>query len=692
LESGGIAGDLFMVCSPGSDGDGLDVSLEYASDAYSAEDAAAVLQGYLAVVEWFLGSPSGRIDRFSLASPSDLQKVLAWEGGKPIAKPTPSVCEAVGRWARETPEAVAIEAGVCAMSYGELEHTSERIAQHLYARGVGPGVLVGVMLERTPKLVPALVAILKTGAAYVALDPAQPAARLRQIVDETDPKLVLCDGESPPHFGASALLVDVEALWEEASRPAVRERLPGGQGLSLAYVLYTSGSTGRPKGVAVTHGGVAALVAWAQRSFEGGASHRVLAATPLGFDVAVFELLVTLALGGRVCLVRDHLSLIDSTPATPTVLCAVPAVLRELASARAIPDSVEVVCSAGEPLPADLAKQLWSVSSVRRVLNLYGPTESTVYATAAELDSADPSAPSIGRAIAGTRAVVLDRALHRVPPGMPGELYLSGAGLARGYLARPDLTADAFVPSLDGSGARMYRTGDIAVWREDGSLHFCGRKDAQLKIRGVRIEPGEVECALRAHERVHEAAVAEVPKGSGILGGYVVWRPGTCESPEALAPWLRSQVPAAMVPEKWVVLTQLPRTSSGKVDRSALPQPLGGRGNESARAVMSETEADVATMYEQLLGTSNVGPHDDFFRLGGHSLLATRLVARVRGQWHVPLSLVDFFREPRVADVANNIDTLRWAASLTAPSASASERREEGDRHEPRSAGPGSGA
>jgi amino acid adenylation domain-containing protein len=435
-----------------------------------------------------------------------------------------------------------------------------------------------------------------------------------------------------------------EGRWAEVS--------PG----HLAYVIYTSGSTGRPKGVAIEHRSAVALMHWARETFSADELSGLLAATSVCFDLSVFEIFAPLSWGGRVILAENALEL-PTLPAAGEVrvLNTVPSAAAELVR-LGLPASVRTVGLAGESLPAALAASLYATGTVERVLNLYGPSEDTTYSTGAMVPRGDGRTPAIGHPLPGTRAHVVDLRGAPVPPGVAGELWLAGAGLARGYLGRPDLTAERFTPDPSAAfggdpGGRVYRTGDLVRHRPDGELEFLGRIDHQVKVRGFRIEMGEVEAALRSHPAVREAAVLvrEDTAGARLLVAYVVPEVDRAE----LRAWLGVKLPEYMVPSVFVFLDGLPLTVNGKVDRRALPAPGKSREPESGHlAPRDPLELRLVRLWEELLGVEPVGVRDDFFALGGHSLLAVQLMARLQAMLGASLPVAALLRNPTVERLA----------------------------------------
>ncbi|HEX2204847.1 MAG TPA: amino acid adenylation domain-containing protein [Longimicrobium sp.] len=557
------------------------------------------------------------------------------------------------------PDAPAVVDGAVTLTYGELEARANRLAHALLRRGAGPEVRVGVCLERSAELVVGLLGILKAGAAYVPLDPHYPRERIAATLDDARAPLLVSQTRFRPllegHRG--------ETLWIDADRDAIaleRDTRPAGRAdaENLAYLIYTSGSTGRPKGVQIEHRSATALLAWCRRTWTPEECAAVLGSTSVCFDMHVFELFHTLAVGGKVVMAENALAL-PSLPARDevTLVNTVPSAAAELLRSGGLPRSVRTVNLGGEPLKGALARGLYALGHVERVFNLYGPTEDTTYSTALLVPRDGEREPTVGRAVTGTRIHLLDEGFRPVAGGEAGEVYLSGTGLARGYLGRPAMTAEKYLPCPFGEpGGRMYRVGDLGRILPDGELDCLGRVDHQVKVRGFRVELGEVEAVLLAHPAVHDAVVVarEDATGDRRLAAYVV---ADRIDPQGARAWVAERLPEYMVPSAVVFLDAFPRLPNGKVDRVALPTPEFGRGDDAGYvAPRSDTEARLAEVWAEVLGVERVGVEDSFFDLGGHSLRAAQVITRVRDGLGVELPLSALFDAPTVAALAARVE------------------------------------
>lgn len=570
-----------------------------------------------------------------------------------------------------TPTAEALVCGAQRVTYAELHQRAVRVAEALLRLGIGKESLVGIFLDRSVEMVAAMLGTMIAGGAYVPLDPAYPKERVAFLLEDSQARVVitrraLC--ATVPQTTAQRLCVeDIPPSVPDKAPSAIRPARPGAR--DLAYVIYTSGSTGQPKGVALEHRGPVALAQWARDTFTAGELSGVLACTSICFDLSVFEIFVPLSWGGKVILAENALAL-PGLPATRevTLINTVPSAIRELLRVKGVPGSVQVVNLAGEPLLPELVDQIYRETAVRKVYDLYGPTETTTYSTFALRQANQPA--TIGRPLPNEEAHVLDEHRRPVPAGEMGELYLGGIGMARGYLHRPDLTAERFVPHPFKTGERLYKTGDLVRQRPDGNLIYLGRADHQVKIRGYRIELGEVESALQKQPGVREAVVVAQEKrpGDKRLVAFVTVKSDGPATLDQLRAGARNVLPEYMVPSAFVILDALPLTPNGKVDRRALRDRDENERNTSAKFVAPRTEAEekLATIWREVLGADAVGVEDNFFEIGGHSLLAIRVVSRIREMFRVEAPLTCLFEAPTVAAVARALNAGEWAAETAA--------------------------
>ncbi|WP_395297048.1 amino acid adenylation domain-containing protein [Kitasatospora hibisci] len=642
--------------------------VEYSTDLFDDGTVEVLVSRLVRVLEAVADDPELRIGALEVLSPAERGRVLAeWnDTARPVADRR--VHELFAEQAARTPQATAVVSAGVELSYAELDARADRLAALLAARGAGPERLVAVALPRSAELLVALLAVLKSGAAYLPLDPDHPRDRIGYIVDDARPALALVTAATAGLFTGTdvpllALDGDRAAPDAPAPRVAVSPDHP-------AYVIYTSGSTGRPKGVVVPHGGLTNFLADMADRFALGAGDRLLSVTTVSFDIAALELYLPLLGGAGVVIadrdtVRDPAALLRTAASTGAgIVQATPSLWQAMVTA--VPEGLRGlrVLVGGEALPAALAARLRELAGP--VTNLYGPTETTIWSTAAELGAADGAgAPSIGGPIANTRVYVLDEGLRPVPPGVSGELYLAGAGVVRGYHRRPALTAERFVACPFGpAGDRMYRTGDVVRWSADGRLEFSGRVDHQVKVRGFRIELGEIEAVLAAHGDVGQAVVVDrrTEQGAVRLVAYLVPRAGRpAPGPEELRAHLLASLPEYMVPAAFVPLDALPLTPNGKLDRKALPAP-GFSAAEGSRAPRTPVEEVLCTAFAEVLGLPSVGIDDSFFELGGDSIVSIQLVARARAAG-VAVAVKDVFEHRTVAGLASTATLIDGAAA-----------------------------
>ncbi|WP_164020351.1 non-ribosomal peptide synthetase, partial [Pyxidicoccus trucidator] len=643
--------------------EGLACICDYSTDLYDTDTMARMIEHLQVLLEAAVANPDTRLSSLPLLTEAERQRVLVdWNATDAELQDT-SAHALIEAQARRTPDAPAVQMGERTLTYRQLDERANQLAHHLRSLGVGPEVLVGLCVERSPELVVSILAVLKAGGAWLPLDSSYPTERLAFMLRDARPPILLTQEHLADELPVqSELLVLLDSEWDSliarqpTHAPDVRV-LPD----NLAYVIYTSGSTGRPKGTLLRHRG---LCNTARRTIDAmrlRPGSRVLQFASIGFDASVWETLPTLMAGAALHLAsRDELM-----PGAPlhqllrqraiTAATLTPSVLAQLEPQGL--EALESLTSAGEACTSELVAR-WKPG--RRFINAYGPTETTICAT---LDSeVEAGRITIGQPFDNVRAYVLDAGLRPAPVGVPGELFVGGAGLARGYLGRPELTAERFIPNPFASepGERLYRTGDKVRWLSDGHLEYLGRIDFQVKLRGFRIELGEIEAVLSSHPSVREAVVV---LREDRLVAYAVPQPEHSLDAASLRSFLQQRLPEYMVPSAFVSLTALPLTTSDKVDRKALPAPDGAlAAGVEFIAPRNETEQRLAALWSEVLRVERVGIHDNFFDLGGHSLLATQAVTRIRSAFNVELSLQDFFEAPTVAEFALNI--LRLTAQV----------------------------
>ncbi|HEX8362163.1 MAG TPA: amino acid adenylation domain-containing protein, partial [Longimicrobium sp.] len=636
-------------------------------------DAATVERhlGYLrAVLAAMVADDAQPVDSIPLLSADERRQVV--EGWNATAADYPAglcVHQLFEAQAELTPGAVAVVCDGASLTYAELNARANRLAHHLRELGVGPDARVAVCSARTPELVAGLLAILKAGGAYVPLDPAYPDERLRHILADSAPVVLLAQESLAGRFaGVPVLVLDDAAAW--AHQPDGNPRPAGLTPDHLAYLIYTSGSTGMPKGVMVRHQGLTHYVDWAKTAYAGGRPASFALYSSIAFDLTVTSLYVPLVTGGSVVVYgergegdipvlrvfdEDAVDVVKLTPAHLALLEG-----HDLAGRR-----IRTLVVGGEELKAPLARSIVEASAGEmRIFNEYGPTETVVGCMIHRFDAERDrgAAVPIGRPIANTRMYVLDADGQPVPVGVVGELYIGGAGVARGYLNRPELTAERFVEDTF-HGGRMYRTGDLGRWLADGTIEFLGRNDFQVKIRGFRIELGEIEARLGAHPGVREAVVLARTDAPGDARLVAYYASAEALEAEALRAHLASALPEYMVPAAYIRLDALPLTPNGKTDRKALPAPEGEAfATRAYEAPAGDTETALAGIWAELLRVERVGRRDHFFELGGHSLLAVQVISRVRQALGVQAVLGDLFARPVLADFAGGLDTATRAA------------------------------
>ena len=672
-------------------GDGLRGEVVYSTELFREETIRRLGAHLEKVMRAAVENPDEKVSRIDLLGAEERRLLLhEWNDTAAEFADNPLLHAFVERQAAATPGSTAVEWEDGSLTYQQLDERANRLARHLLALGVARETLVAVYMERSPELVVALLGVLKADCAYVPVDTSYPQQRVELMLRDSGAQVVLTQGRLTTGLAAAGgvRVVAVDDEWEEialhdASRPAV-EVSPD----HLAYVIYTSGSTGTPKGVAISHRSISNRLLWVLSEHPLGADDAVLQKTSVSFDASVWELFVPLMSGARLVLARvggqqEPAYLLDAVRRHRiTVLQVVPTMLAALVEQEVLSQctSLRRVYSGGEALRPELVERFYERTTGLsvRLHNLYGPTECSIDATHLAMvpgagdEGVRESRVLIGRPLSNTRVYVLDASLRPVPVGVSGELYVSGVQLARGYLHRPSLTAERFLPDpfAETAGARMYRTGDLCRWLSDGTIEYLGRLDHQVKLRGFRIELGEIEAALRQHTAVREAVAVIREEGGGRLVAYVVAEHGAEEevSSSRLRQYLAERLPEYMVPSAFVALEQLPLTPSGKVDRRALPEPAAPRGEASDMGPRTQTEEVISGIWEQVLGVERVGARDNFFELGGHSLLATQVVARMRDAFGVEVGVRAIFDTPTPSGLAAHVEAaMRDRQGLSVP-------------------------
>jgi amino acid adenylation domain-containing protein len=647
---------------------------EFATDLFDEVTIRRLHARFACLLQTVAADPAVRIDDLPLLTAEE-QKLLLGDWNATALDHDRGRClhHLLDATARDHPSAPAVTAGDVTLSYGELDARANRLAHLLRARGVDRGALVAVLIDRSADMPAVLAAVLKAGAAYVPLDPAHPAERLRTTAADAGVACVVTSRAHAPLIadcGAPLLLLD-EAEDALAAMPATAPEVTV-RPQDLAYVIYTSGSTGKPKGVEVEHRNVVSFITAMQRAPGFASDDVLLAVTTLSFDIAGLELWLPLAAGGRIVIASradsiDGERLIALIAAHGvTMLQATPATFRLLLDAGFAGKRDLTALCGGEALPRDLATAL--LPRVGALWNMYGPTETTIWSTAARITDPAAGCP-IGQPIANTRVYVLENGAP-APIGVVGELCIGGEGVARGYRNRPDLTAEKFVtlPLPDGRAERIYRTGDMARFRSNGELEFLGRRDHQVKIRGHRIELGEIETILATHPGIRQCVVAarEDAPGDQRLVGYVVTAPAATFDAEAARGTLRHTLPDYMIPNAFVVLDALPLTANGKIDRKALPPPMAQPApprDDVAAALMTPAQRRIVAIWRDVLRLDRVGLTDNFFDLGGHSLLLVKVHAGLKREFGADIAMVELFQHTTVAAQAERVAAATREAS-----------------------------
>ena len=652
--------------------------LEYATDLFEEATVAKFVEHYVQLIDSVLAEPSKPIGNLSILTEPEKALILGEFNNTDRDFPTDSSMHGLFETQVEkTPDAIALVYDNERLSYRALNERANRMARHLQSLGVTNETLVGVCQYRTTDLIVSLLAILKAGGAYVPLDPAYPADRVAYMLEDAQAPVLLSQSELLESLPTSGEGHQFDVLAVDQMGDVFADYEAGNLNVALnneqlGYVIYTSGSTGKPKGVMITHANAAALVHWAHTVYTPEDLSGTLAATSICFDLSVYEIFVTLAAGGKIILAENVLAL-PHIPAKDEVrlVNTVPSAIATLQREKAIPNNVKVINLAGEALSSSLVDVLYETTKVERVYDLYGPSEDTTYSTFTLRKMGGRA--TIGRPISNTHAYLLNKYGALVPPGIAGELYLSGTGVTRGYRNRDDLTAEKFLTNpfeTEARYQRMYRTGDLARYYADGNLEYLGRIDHQVKVRGFRIELGEIETAINSVDLVRESLVItrEDASGAKALVAYVV----TGENVDAVIPAVRAAIkadlPDYMMPAAFIALDALPLTPNGKVDRAALPAPSADvLMGDAYVAPRNDAEEKMAAIWQAILGLEKVGVKSDFFELGGHSLLATQCVSRIRDVFGVDLPVKALFTASTIEDLCQRLEAGDALSSLAPP-------------------------
>ena len=667
--------DLMLVMA--EENESLVGAFSYNRDLFEEKTITKMVGHFQILLDAIVGTPEQAITKLPILTPKELQQILVdWNQTIKNYHKDKCIHQLFAVQAEKSPDAVAVVFENQQLTYSQLNTKANQLAHYLQKLGIRPEERVGICLERSLEMVVGLLAILKAGGAYVPLDHKYPSERLAYMVSDASVSLLLTQvslqGSLPEYQGKVICLDRDKEIIAQQSQDHPQTEV---NSQNLAYVIYTSGSTGKPKGVAIEHKSPIALINWAKEVFIKPELAGVLASTSICFDLSIFELLFPLTQGGKVILVENILDLPKLKDSkTVTLVNTVPSAITELLKIKGVPDSVKVVNLAGEALKNQLVQQLYQEENIEKVYNLYGPSEDTTYSTFALVEKGATQEPTIGRPIANTQTYILDENLQPMPVGVAGELYIGGDGLARGYLNQPELTAQRFIPNPfenstnKSEKSRVYKTGDLARYIEDGRIEYLGRIDNQVKLRGFRIELGEIEVALTSHPQVQQAVVMvrEDISGSQLLVGYVVSEDKLLSRAELFS-CLQDKLPLYMVPSAFVILEALPLTPNGKIDRKALSAKEAELMHEEKFLLPRDSlESQLAKIWSEILNIQLIGIRNNFFKLGGNSLVAIRLMAKIEQSFGKNLPLASLFQNQTIEQLAvllrQSTDSFSWSS------------------------------
>lgn len=671
VETGTAKFDLTL--SMENTANGLSGVWEYSTDLFDETTITRMAGHFQILLEGIVANPKQTISTLPLLTEAEQNQLLVeWNDTEADYPKHKCIHQLFEEQTEKSPDAVALVCGYERLTYRELNARANQLAHYLQKLGVESETLVGICVERSPLMVIGLLGILKAGGTYIPLDPSYPQERLVFMLEDAQVSLLLTQQiifEGLLKCSAQVVYLDNNKFLAGENTENLISKI---QSNSLAYILYTSGSTGKPKGVAVEHRSVVALLSWATEVFTTEQLAGVLASTSFCFDISVFELFVPLSCGGKIILAENILHL-PTLPAAQevTLINTVPSAISELVRDKGIPDGVGTVNLAGEALPQQLAQLIYQQNSIEKVFNLYGPSEDTIYSTYALVKRESEKAPPIGRPIYNTQAYILDSQLQPVPIGVPGELHIGGAGLARGYLNRLDLTAEKFIPNLFNNlqsqipSPKLYKTGDLARYLPDGNIEFLGRIDHQIKLYGFRLELLEIESVLNLYPEVHQAVVllTENSQNDKFLAAYLIAKNQSISISD-LRVFLQQRLPGYMIPSAFIVLESFPLTPNGKVDRKAFPKLDRKRSNEREFIPPRDyIEQQMAQIWSEVLSLHSIGIRDNFFDLGGYSLLAIRLMAQIQQKFQQTLPLATLFEAPTIEQLSNRLRSAKLSIS-----------------------------
>ncbi len=647
--------------------DGMQGTVSYCADLYKEETIARMIDHYKELLESVIKFPGEKIGRLVMLTPKEEYQLLVEFNDTRVAYPKDkSIIDLVEEQAARIPDNVALVFEDEKVTYGELNKRANQLANFLRSKGIKEETLVPICIERGVEMLVGILGILKAGGAYVPIDPVYPEDRIRYMLEDTAAGLVVSSTNSRKKLKelTGVEIIELDGNWIEINNAPgtnLKIKIPPDQ---LAYVIYTSGSTGKPKGVMIEHGSVYCFICWCAQEFSSDAFEIAYAATSMCFDLSVFEFFYPLSIGRPIRLLENGLQISKYLAGDKAVMTnSVPVVIENLLKEEIDISHITTINMAGEPVPANVHKELDYEN--RNIRNLYGPTEDTTYSTVYHLSKNKPVL--IGKPISNSSVRILSKDGSLVPIGVIGEIYLTGAGLARGYLNREALTAERFVPDTFNPKAKMYKTGDLGRWLEDGNIEYLGRIDNQVKVRGFRIELGEIEAVLLQSGLVRQAVVQARAdhEGNKLLVGYVTAKESFHK--EEIISYLHSKLPDYMVPAIWIELENLPLTPNGKIDKKALPDPdISSLLKDQYVSPENETEVKMVKIWKKLLHVDRIGIHDTFFELGGNSIQAVTLFTQIEKKFGKSFPLATIFRAPDIKSLAeiirNKEEDISWSS------------------------------